>query len=85
MLYIKSVLFYMVIIFAITYIAYEKIKENGWVDGAKKSGRNWFVLLICMSVIPLFRLLIVAMLFVMACITKEEFDKWKEEYKDDLE
>lgn len=78
--YLTSVIVYMIMIFAAAYIGQYKIKANGWLDDAKKQGSPW-VYLFCISAVPIFRLLIVIVIFMMMSITKEDFDKYVDEVK----
>ena len=81
MLYIKSVLFYMFILLATEFICKERIIKNGWVtrDELKTTtrARGWMAI-ISVAAIPIFRLLIVLVLFMMAGMTKEDYEEKNE-------
>lgn len=76
--YLTSVLIYMIIIFSIVYVGQYKIKENGWLDDKKKKG-NAFISLFCLSAIPILRMAVVAAMFVMIAMTKEECERFKDD------
>ena len=73
-IYFSSILIWMIIIFCITSIFKQHIKDKGWIDESKKS-KNWLVALFCISAIPVFRALVAAGLLFMASTTKDEYQK----------
>lgn len=73
-IYFSSVLIWMVIIFGITFMFKQSIKDKGWIDESKKS-KNWIVVLFCIASIPIFRALVAAGLLFMAATTKEDYQK----------
>ena len=78
MLYLKSVLFYMIILYAINFVLKDTIVKNGWVDGtyAKMSThKRGFMVVLCTSAIPVFRFFVVLMYFLMAGMTKEDYEE----------
>ena len=81
--YFGTIIFYMIVIFSTTCLFKDRIKENGW--GAKKSNVHWLAMLVVMSSIPVIRLFITIMIFIMACITKEKYEEELEKYKNTLE
>lgn len=81
-IYLTSVLIYMIIIYAVIYMGQYKIKENGWLDGEKKKGSG-VISLLCLSAVPIFRLFVVITVFVMAAMPKEEFEKLKDDMKNE--
>ena len=78
MLYLKSVLFYIVLILATEFVCKERIIKNGWVtrDALKTTARSkgWMAI-ISVAAIPIFRLLVVSVLFMMAGMTKDEYEQ----------
>jgi len=83
--YFGTIIFYMIVIFSTTCLFKDKIKENGWLDGAKKTNMHWLAMLMVMSSIPVIRFFIVVILFVEACVTKEKYEEELEKYKNTLE
>lgn len=81
--YFGTIIFYMIVIFSMTCLFKDRIKENGW--GAKKSNMHWLATLVVMSSIPVIRLFITIMIFIMSCITKEKYEEELEKYKNTLE
>ena len=82
-IYLKSVLIYMIMIFAATYMGQYKIKENGWVNEAKKLERNFLISLFCLAAIPVLRFAVVLALLRMTSMTKEDFEKKKKELENE--
>ena len=80
MLYVKSVLFYMVILLATEFICKSNIVKNGWVTKDEQQTvskiRGWMAI-ISVAAIPIFRLFMVLVMFMMAVITKEDFEAKK--------
>ena len=78
MLYLKSVLFYIIILLAVEFVCKENIIKNGWVtrDELKQTtrARGWMAIL-SVAVIPVFRLIIVLVMFMMAGMTKEDYQE----------
>ena len=89
MLYLKSVLFYIIILLATEFICKTNIVKNGWVTEEQKKTvsktRGWMAI-ISIAAIPVFRFIMVLVMFMMAGITKEDFEAKKkqiEELEDD--
>lgn len=79
--YFGTIIFYMIALFGSVCVTAKKIKENGWLEGAETknpSYNHFFVKLITTSCVPIFRFLMLIAFFVMACLTKEQVDEWKE-------
>ena len=83
--YFGTIIFYMIVIFSVACITEEKIKENGWLNGAKKSNVHWIQSLVIMSSIPVVRSFVVVIMFVMYSITKEKYEEELKKYKEDCE
>ena len=77
MLYLKSVLFYMIILLATEFICKSNIVKNGWVTQEEQQTasriRGWMAI-ISIAAIPVFRFIMVLVMFMMAGITKEDFE-----------
>lgn len=76
-IYISSVIIWMIVIYSFITIAEEQIIKNGWLNKNRKSNSNWFSMLFCMSAIPIIRVLIFIAICVMACMTEEQYEEWK--------
>lgn len=76
-IYISSVIIWMIVIYSFVTIAQEQIRKNGWLNENRKSDRNWLITLFCTSAIPIIRALIFIAICVMACMTEEQFEEWK--------
>lgn len=72
--YIGTVLVWMIIIWCLIKISKPKIIENGWLNNVKKLDMTPFAALFCMAAIPIFRLLVTAVILYMACVSKETHD-----------
>lgn len=83
--YFGTIIFYMIVIFSMACLFKDKMKENGWLNGAKKSNMHWLTCLVAMSSIPVVRLFVVIMMFVMGGVTKEKYEEELRKYKEDLE
>lgn len=81
--YFGTIIFYMIVIFSVACLFEEKIKENGWLNGAKKYKMHWLACLVIMSSIPVIRFFIVVMMFVMVAVTKEKYEEELRKYKKD--
>ena len=85
MLYLKSVLFYMIILYAINFVLKDTIVKNGWIDGtyAKMSThKRGFMVVLCTSAIPVFRFFVVLMYFLMAGMPKEDYEEKMRQIKE---
>lgn len=80
--YIFSIFLYMCAIYITVLACSPRIMMNGWLDG-KYSEANPFLVLLCVSAIPIFRALFIIAAFYMSNHTKEEFDA--EQHKLDME
>lgn len=77
--YMTTVVIWMVIIYATTFVTAEAIKNNGWITEKKETTPlKTIITLFCMSAIPIFRLVVVCALIMMSAKTKEEFEKWRD-------
>lgn len=76
-LYIKSVIVWVVMIWAAIYMNKEKIIEKGWLENANKSEAS-LIVFIAMAVIPIMRVVFLITPFAMANMTREELDEWLE-------
>lgn len=75
-LYLISIVIWMIMIYGTAYLFEEKIKENGWFD-LPKSKKNPWLMLFFMSAIPIIRVLFLLSVIIMASMTKEQVDEWK--------
>lgn len=76
--YMATVVIWMVIIYATTFITAEAIRNNGWITEKKETTPlKTIITLFCMAAIPIFRLVVVCALIMMSVKTKEEFEKWR--------
>ena len=78
-MYIKSVLIYMMIIFAMAQICRSAIINNGWVNRYSPEG-SWLWALFCMAAVPVLRLFFIGVMLYMSVRTPEEFDEWRAEF-----
>ena len=74
-IYLSSIIFWIVIIYSLIIIFQEKIIENGWLNRPINRKINGYLLLFCMSAVPILRLLVVVCIFLMACYTEEELNE----------
>lgn len=78
MLYLKSVIFYIVLLLATEFVCKERIIQNGWTtrEALKTTTRTkgWMAI-ISVAVIPIFRFLVVSVLFMMAGMTKDAYEQ----------
>lgn len=78
MLYLKSVLFYVVILLATEFICKTNIVKNGWVTKEEQQtasrARGWMAI-ISVAAIPVFRFIMVLVMFMMAGMTKEDYQE----------
>lgn len=81
-MYLASVIIYMTIIYCACYIFGHSINKNGW-SSTEKPSENKFTALFCLSAVPIVRIFVVVIIFYMATHTKEEFEKWRSEVKND--
>lgn len=78
--YLTSVIIYMIIIYSMTFIFGDTMKAKGWA-ASEKPNTNKLVVLFCLAAVPILRLFVIVSIFYMATHTKEEFEKWQEEAK----
>ena len=81
-LYLFSIVLWAIMIYGTVWIFEDKIKANGWFN-AQNNKKNPWVTLFFMSAIPLLRVLFFVSAIIMVGMTKEKFDKWLEEYKNE--
>ena len=74
-IYLSSIVFWIVIIYSLTVIFQEKIVENGWLKKPVNSKTNGYLLLLCMSVVPILRVLFAVCIVLMAMYTEEELNE----------
>lgn len=80
--YLSSIIIWFIILFSEAVVFNKQIRNNGWLDMEKKRNiiRTLFSYVL-FAALPVFRLLIAIILFMMAFTTKERFDKYAEELK----
>lgn len=80
--YLASVIVYMIIIYCACCLFGYSMKKNGWAS-TEKPNENKLAVLFCLSAVPIVRIFVVVIIFYMATHTKEEFEKWRSEVKND--
>ena len=80
-IYLSSILIWMIILYCTCAIFEKPIKEKGWINAENKSKDNGLKILFILSAVPIVRLFVFVMLFVMSTYTKEQFDEWCEKVK----
>lgn len=75
----------MIIIYATSSIFADKIKENGWINSNNNSGKSKLGTLFILSAVPILRVFVFIVFFIMTIYTKEQFDEFtkKETDKDE--
>lgn len=68
--YFSTVAIYAIIILSAARMMKDKIRENGWLDGVKKTDESKMTALFMVSAVPVFRLLMVLAIFAMASTEK---------------
>lgn len=74
--YLYSIILYMFIILCAIYLCEDNIEKNGWNKSVKSDINPWLILL-CVSAVPIFRIAFVVFTFYMAYYTFEQFEAWK--------
>lgn len=79
-IYLITIVVWFIMIFSAIVICAPAIIDNGWLNKNKKhySPQQSILVLFCVSAIPIMRFVMLVMVFVMANMTSEEFDKWKD-------
>ena len=81
-MYLGSVVVFMLIVFASATICEDNARKNGWLDEPHENKHlNKFAILFALSAVPIFRVFVVAFIFVMAIYPKEKVMAWAEEHK----
>ena len=81
-LYLFSIVIWAIMIYGTVYLFQDTIRANGWIN-VKKNNRNPWIAMFFMAAIPLIRVLCFVTAIIMVGTTKEKFDKWLEEFKDE--
>ena len=85
--YLSSVIVWFIILFSEAAVFNNRLHKNGWLDVQKEHHNIIRILFgyVMVAAIPIFRLLMAIMIFVMAAVSKERFDGLVEELeiKDD--
>lgn len=76
--YILSIFIYMCAIYITVLLCGPQITRNGWISDTHYDV-NPFLVLLCVSATPIFRLLFIIATFYMYNHTKEEFDRMQKE------
>jgi hypothetical protein len=79
--YLGSVIVWFIILFSEGIVFNNRVRNNGWLN-MQKERHNIIQILFCyvlVAAIPIFRLLMAVMIFVMAAVSKERFDELVEE------
>ena len=80
--YMCSVIIYMLIISSAAMICELNVRKNGWLNEPGENKNSKIAMLTAMAAVPIFRLLVVIFIFVMAVYPKEEVIAWVEKHKD---
>jgi hypothetical protein len=85
-LYFTSVAIYAIIIACEMYMFHPYMIKNGWnqQNDIKHTGKP-IIGLIATSAIPIYRLIVVIILVVMATYTKKQFDEWVEKIQNEYQ
>ena len=82
-IYLSTIFLWMVIIFCAIGAFYEPITKNGWNTDTRMPFEysmydviKAFAVLILVSAIPIFRVLLVAMFYLMSKYTEKQLDEW---------
>lgn len=75
-LYLTTVVIWMIIIYATTKILGPSIKEKGWIKSDTSTKRGKLSTLFVLAAVPLIRLWVWILLFVMCTYTYEQFEEW---------
>jgi hypothetical protein len=80
--YLSSIVIWFIILFSEIIVLKDAIYKNGWLDPQKKRNpiRSIFSYVL-VSAVPIFRLFVAIMTFVLATYSKEHYDKFVEELK----
>lgn len=73
-IYLSSIIFWVILLYSLIIIFQEKIIENGWLKPVSNHV-NPYLLLFCMSAVPILRVLFAVCIFLMAWYTEEEFNE----------
>lgn len=75
--YLTTVAIWLIILYALAFLSKDAIRKNGWLDDTKKPKYKFqgFLTAVALSAIPIFRLIAVLTIFIMAYKTKEEVDE----------
>ena len=74
-IYLSSIIFWVILLYSLIIIFQEKIIDNGWVKQPANKNVNPYLLLLCMSAVPILRVLFAICIFVMAWYTEEELNE----------
>lgn len=83
--YFKSIIIYVIIFCAETFILKERLLKNGWHSEQPYPFTKDLMYMIGAAAIPIFRFGIMIMYFVAAAISIEDFDKLVKEAKQEVE
>ena len=81
-LYLISIAIWMIMMYGTAWLFEEKIKENGWTNLPKSKKNPWMVLFVA-SATPVVRVLFFISELIMVGMTKEKFDEWIKESKNE--
>ena len=81
-LYLISIAIWMIMMYGTAWLFEEKIKENGWMNLPKSKKNPWMVLFVA-SATPVVRVLFFISELIMVGMTKEKFDEWIKESKNE--
>lgn len=74
--YLGSVIVWFIILMSFLHLSKDRIIRNGYFDATKESTKlEALIYAIAISAVPIFRVLVFIMVFLMAALTKNEFDE----------
>lgn len=76
-IYLISVVIWMIIIYAMAAICEASIKTNGWTKDKESKKRGVISSLFILSAVPVFRIIVVISMFIMAAYTPEQVEEMK--------
>lgn len=74
-IYLSSIIFWIAIIYSLIVIFQEKIIENGWLNRPRNNKTNGYLVLFCISAVPILRILFAVCIVLMAMYTEEELNE----------
>lgn len=79
--YLTTVVIWMIIIYATAKMLGPAIKEKGWIKSDTSTKRGKFSTLFILAAVPLIRLWVWIVMFVMSVYTYEQLEEWVNKQK----